>query len=90
MSKLHGPIFMLGAVLSCKEVNKMLASGLPLSFMQKVKLWCHLRICYTCKRFEQHLLMLAKSFRSVCESEPVKPEEVSKLEESVLKDLMKK
>src|SRR4051812_42646754 len=84
---LKGPIFKLGAVLSCKEVNKMLASGMKLTFIQRVKLWCHLRICDTCKKFSQHLKILSNAFRFFCATDSVKSDQVKKLEESVLREI---
>ena len=92
---MRGPLFQIGAQVTCKQVNHAVASGEPLTLKQRIQLWCHMRICEACRNFSKHLASISSGVRSLCESRTTKnssraPQQMKELEDAILKKLREK
>jgi predicted anti-sigma-YlaC factor YlaD len=51
--------------MSCREASALMSQRLerPLSALERVGLWLHLRACAACRRFEGQLALLRDAMR---------------------------
>ncbi|PIP91373.1 MAG: hypothetical protein COW01_03740 [Bdellovibrionales bacterium CG12_big_fil_rev_8_21_14_0_65_38_15] len=73
-------------MLSCKEITRILSSDEELRLIKRTELRMHLLMCEHCSNYNKHLKQMKEGFKKFFKKKyEVKPDELTKLEESIIK-----
>jgi predicted anti-sigma-YlaC factor YlaD len=54
-------------MVSCRKATQLLSQQMddPLSAWEKIQLYSHLLVCWCCRRFQRHMLILREAIREL-------------------------